>query len=63
MVVAFFWAKKKGYPTSNKSNIKDVVSSFIDALPSLLLLLIVIGGIVMGLFTATEASAIAVCML
>ena len=60
MVVAFFWAKKKGYPTSNKSNIKDVVSSFIDALPSLLLLLIVIGGIVMGLFTATEASAIAV---
>ena len=60
MVVAFFWAKKKGYPTSNKSNIKDVVSSFIDALPSLLLLLIVIGGFVMGLFTATEASAIAV---
>ena len=60
MVVAYFWAKKKGYPTSNKSNIKDVVSSFIDALPSLLLLLIVIGGIVMGLFTATEASAIAV---
>ena len=60
MVVAYFWAKKKGYPTSNKSNIKDVVSSFIDALPSLLLLLIVIGGIVIGLFTATEASAIAV---
>ena len=60
MVVAFFWAKKKGYPTSNKSNIKDVVSSFIDALPSLLLLFIVIGGIVMGFFTATEASAIAV---
>ena len=60
MVIAFFWAKKKGYPTSNKSNIKDVVSSFIDALPSLLLLFIVIGGIVMGLFTATEASAIAV---
>ena len=60
MVVAFFWAKKKRISTSNKSNIKDVVSSFIDALPSLLLLLIVIGGIVMGLFTATEASAIAV---
>lgn len=60
MVVAYFWAKKKGYPTSNKSNIKDIVSSFIDALPSLLLLLIVIGGIVIGLFTATEASAIAV---
>jgi TRAP-type C4-dicarboxylate transport system permease large subunit len=33
---------------------------FIDAIPSLLLLVIVIGGIVAGLFTATEASAVAV---
>lgn len=33
---------------------------FVDAIPSLLLLVIVIGGIVAGFFTATEASAIAV---
>ncbi len=33
---------------------------FVDAIPSLLLLVIVIGGIVAGYFTATEASAIAV---
>jgi tripartite ATP-independent transporter DctM subunit len=33
---------------------------FVDAIPSLLLLVIVIGGIVAGLFTATEASAVAV---
>ena len=33
---------------------------FVDAIPSLLLLIIVIGGIVAGFFTATEASAIAV---
>ena len=33
---------------------------FVDAIPSLLLLVIVIGGIVAGYFTATEASAVAV---
>jgi TRAP-type C4-dicarboxylate transport system permease large subunit len=33
---------------------------FLDAIPSLLLLIIVIGGIVAGYFTATEASAMAV---
>jgi tripartite ATP-independent transporter DctM subunit len=33
---------------------------FLDAIPSLLMLVIVIGGIVAGFFTATEASAIAV---
>ena len=36
------------------------VIKFLDALPSLLMLVIVIGGIVAGFFTATEASAIAV---
>jgi TRAP-type C4-dicarboxylate transport system permease large subunit len=33
---------------------------FVDAIPSLMLLVIVIGGIVAGFFTATEASAVAV---
>jgi TRAP-type C4-dicarboxylate transport system permease large subunit len=36
------------------------ISKFIDAIPSLLMLVIVIGGIVAGYFTATEASAVAV---
>jgi tripartite ATP-independent transporter DctM subunit len=36
------------------------MKKFLDALPSLLLLVIVIGGIVAGYFTATEASAVAV---
>jgi TRAP-type C4-dicarboxylate transport system permease large subunit len=39
---------------------KFALKKFIDALPSLLLLVIVIGGIVAGFFTATEASAVAV---
>jgi len=39
---------------------KYATRKFIDALPSLLMLIIVIGGIVAGFFTATEASAVAV---
>ena len=60
MLVASIWAKRKGYPISQRSSIKEMFSSFISALPSLFLLFIVIGGIVAGFFTATEASAIAV---
>lgn len=60
MVVAAFWAKRKGYKTGGNSNLSEVARTFVVAFPSLLLLFIVIGGIVAGYFTATEASAIAV---
>ncbi len=46
--------------TTNWSFFKFAFRKFIDALPSLLMLVIVIGGIVAGYFTATEASAVAV---
>jgi TRAP-type C4-dicarboxylate transport system permease large subunit len=45
---------------TNWTFFKFAFKKFIDALPSLLLLVIVIGGIVAGFFTATEASAVAV---
>lgn len=60
MLVAGIWAKRKGYPTFKRSSLAEVARSFGIAFPSLLLLFIVIGGIVAGFFTATEASAIAV---
>ena len=60
MIVAAIWAKRKGYPVLKRSNFINIISSFVNALPSILLLFIVIGGIVLGFFTATEASAIAV---
>lgn len=60
MIVAAVWAKKKGYPTFKRSTLFEVFKTFVNAFPSLLLLFIVIGGIVGGFFTATEASAIAV---
>jgi len=45
---------------NNKEKARVGFKKFIDAIPSLLLLVIVIGGIVAGFFTATEASAVAV---
>ncbi len=60
MIIASFWAKKKGYKVGKRSTLKEVFKTFVDALPSLFMLVVVIGGIVAGIFTATEASAIAV---
>lgn len=60
MIVAAIWAKRKGFPVGERNTLGEVFRAFIDALPSLLLLIVVIGGIVVGIFTATEASAVAV---
>lgn len=60
MAVAFFISKSKGYKSTVEFTFSDAVKKFLDAIPSLLLIVIVIGGIVAGYFTATEASAIAV---
>ncbi|MEM1176877.1 MAG: TRAP transporter large permease subunit [Acidobacteriota bacterium] len=47
-------------PGAARASLGDVGRRFVSAAPSLLLLVVVIGGIVGGLFTATEASAVAV---
>lgn len=60
MTVAYIWARKMKYPTGERPSFKEVMKRFLIAAPSLLLLLIVMGGIVAGIFTATEASAVAV---
>lgn len=60
MIVASLWAKKKGFKLGKRSSLREMFMTFIDALPSLFMLVVVIGGIVAGIFTATEASAIAV---
>lgn len=60
MIVAGVFAYKKGYPVGGTVTLKFAFIKFLDALPSILLLFIVMGGIVAGIFTATEASAIAV---
>jgi tripartite ATP-independent transporter DctM subunit len=60
MIVAGTYAKKHNYKIDSSTSIKEGLKVFLKAVPSLLLIIIVIGGIVAGYFTATEASAIAV---
>lgn len=60
MLVAGFIARKRGYAKGEKASCAQILKCTLDALPSLLLIFIVIGGIIAGVFTATEASAIAV---
>jgi len=60
IVISGIYAYSKKYPIGARVGVKEAVIRFLDAIPSLLLLVIVIGGIVAGYFTATEASAIAV---
>ncbi|KMT63742.1 TRAP transporter large permease [Catenovulum maritimum] len=60
MFVCSIYAKIKGYPTEPRLPLAIVLNKVVAALPSLLLIFIVIGGIISGVFTATEAGAIAV---
>ena len=60
MVLAGITAKKMGYTSEEKVTVKIALKTFWQAVPSLLLIVIVIGGILGGVFTATEGSAIAV---
>ncbi len=61
MIVAGIMAKKRGYVSKTKYSFKLVIKTLWEGIPSLLLILIVIGGVLRGWFTATEGSAIAVC--
>jgi tripartite ATP-independent transporter DctM subunit len=60
MAVAGVYAYKKKYPLGGKVTLGEGFRKFLAAIPSLMMLVIVIGGIIAGYFTATEASAIAV---
>ena len=61
VVVAVIIAKKKGYKgTPGKFDWKNLGVATLRAIPSLSLIVVVIGGIIAGIFTATEGSAIAV---
>lgn len=60
MIVIFCIAKKRGYRSSARFTAKEKWNIFLQALPCLLLIIIVIGGIIGGVFTATEGSVVAV---
>ena len=60
MVVAGIIAKRRGYPVAERPSGQEVIAKTLDAMLPLGLIVIVMGGIIGGIFTATEASAVAV---
>ncbi len=60
MFMVFLYAKRKNLPRAPRVGFKQLFIDFKNAFLSLTLLVIVVGGIVAGIFTATEAAAIAV---
>ncbi len=60
MVVAFYYAKKMKLPRAERVPLSQLWTDFKGAFFSLMMLVVVVGGIVFGVFTATEAAAIAV---
>ena len=60
MLVSYLVAVKRGYPRGAFPGWSQVLRHFIGALPGLFTVFIILGGILSGVFTATESSAIAV---
>jgi tripartite ATP-independent transporter DctM subunit len=61
MAAAYWVAVRRGYPVhGNFPGWAMVLSAFLAALPGLMVVVIILGGILSGVFTATESASIAV---
>jgi C4-dicarboxylate transporter DctM subunit len=61
MVVSYFISKKRGYAGKEKrSTVKEIILAGWDALFPLFMPFIIVGGIISGIFTATESAVVAV---
>ncbi|BFM18115.1 TRAP transporter large permease subunit [Maricurvus nonylphenolicus] len=60
MVSCMAYAIWHKYPRAERYGVKASFFKVLDAVPSLLMIVLIIGGIVGGIFTATEASVLAV---
>ncbi len=60
MVGAYVISRRRNYPKGNKFSLKRLGKQFIKSVWALLAIVIVVVGVVAGVFTATESAAIAV---
>lgn len=60
MGVAYIFARRYNFPVEEAFNLKRLRETFVDALPALLMPVIILGGLFGGLVTATEAAGLAV---
>jgi tripartite ATP-independent transporter DctM subunit len=57
---AYYVARKRGYPAGTFPGWRIVARSLAAAAPGMLIVVIILGGIISGIFTATESASIAV---
>ncbi|MBY7144475.1 TRAP transporter large permease [Virgibacillus sp. NKC19-3] len=60
IITVIILAKKRDYLKEPKKTRKEVWQAFIEAIPALIMPIIILGGIYSGIFTATEAASVAV---
>lgn len=59
MVMCVGFAHKRGYPKGERVPFRQALTIFVDTLWGLMTVVIIMGGILSGIFTATESAAIA----
>lgn len=59
MIISYIIAVKRNYPKEKRFTFKEVLTVTKDAVLGLLTMVIIIGGVVSGVFTATESAAVA----
>ncbi|MBS3179311.1 MULTISPECIES: TRAP transporter large permease [unclassified Pseudoclavibacter] len=60
LITGWLIARKKGYPAEKSTDLRGLGRAFLKAIPALLIPVVVLGGIRLGVFTATEGGAVAV---
>ena len=60
IIVSYIFAKKQGHKPDERASMKEVWKSTVDAIWGIVMPLIVLGGIYKGIFTPTEAAAVAI---
>jgi tripartite ATP-independent transporter DctM subunit len=60
MLTVHVYAKRRKYPVYPRATLKEFVAAGIESVPALLTPFIIVGGILLGWFTATESAAVAV---
>ncbi|MFC7319555.1 TRAP transporter large permease [Halobacillus campisalis] len=59
MIMIYILAKKRNYPVYQRASFNNFIKQFLDVIPALMTPVILIGGVISGIFTATEAAAFA----
>ncbi|MEJ2168736.1 MAG: TRAP transporter large permease [Desulfobacterales bacterium] len=60
MILSGIISKRRGYPKSSRSSLKQIIIAAKEAILPLMMPVIILGGILTGIFTPTEAAAVAV---